>query len=242
MKDLTIVIVILISSILAYGQSEKAEGGPLLIGDTAPAFVATSTNGKVTFPDDYFARWKIIFSHPADFTPVCASEIMELASMQDEFDKLNTSILVVSTDGLNSHIEWLSSLETLTYKDVKIPKIKFPLIADEGLNISKQYGMLHPNSSSTKDIRGVFIINPENKIQAMFFYPLTVGRNLDEIKRTLIALQTHEKHNVLTPANWKPGDYVLIPSPGSMREAEKLKSKNDPDLHEVDWYMWLKKL
>ena len=155
---------------------------------------------------------------------------------------MKTEVLVLSTDGLNSHIEWVKSLEAMKYKETKCPSINFPLIADESLEISKKYGMLHPGSSTTRNVRGVFIIDPENKIQALFYYPLTIGRNLDEIKRTLAALQTNYAHNVFTPANWNPGDEVLLPSPTSIREAEKLKSKNDPDLREIEWYMWMKKL
>lgn len=241
MKRFIFLIVFATIIVFTYGQKPEEIRIPLL-GETAPSFEATSTLGKIKFPDDYFFRWKIIFSHPADFTPVCTSEIIELADLQNEFDKLNASLLVISTDGLNSHIEWVKSIESIDYNGNKTHKIKFPLIADAGLEISKKYGMLHPNSSNTKDIRGVFIIDPDNIIQAMFFYPATVGRNLDEIKRTLIALQTHDKHNVLTPANWNPGDEVLIPSPATAGEAEKLRSKRDPSLREVQWYMWFKKL
>lgn len=242
MKNIVIMFVMLLSSVLTFGQPKSNESCIPLLGGEAPSFEANSTNGHINFPDDYFSKWKILFSHPADFTPVCTSEILELAAMQEEFDQLNTSLMVISTDGINSHIEWVRSIESLNYKDLKPSKIKFPLISDVGLEISKKYGMLDVNSNNTRDIRGVFIIDPDNKIQAMFFYPSTVGRNLQEIKRTLLALQTHAKHDVLTPANWKPGEEVLIPSPASIREAEKLKEKKDPDLREVNWYMWLKKL
>jgi peroxiredoxin (alkyl hydroperoxide reductase subunit C) len=241
MKNL-VIFFLLSTTVLAFGQQQKDESRIPLIGEAAPAFEANSTNGSIKFPDDYFSKWKILFSHPADFTPVCTSEILELAAMQDEFDKLNAAILVISTDGLNSHIEWVRSIEALTYNDKKTSKIKFPLISDAGLEISKKYGMLHSASHDTRDIRGVFIIDPDNTIQAMFFYPATVGRNLEEIKRTLLALQTHDKYNVLTPANWKPGGEVLIPSPASIKEAEKLKEKNDPSLRQIEWYMWFKKL
>jgi len=212
-----------------------------LLGEISPRFTATSTLGKINFPDDYFGKWKILFSHPADFTPVCTSEMIELASLQQDFKDLNCAIVVVSTDGLNSHIEWVKSIEGLEYKDHKNIKIEFPLVSDAGLEISKKFGMLHPYSNTTKDVRGVFIIDPDNKIQAMFFYPSTVGRNVEEIKRTLIALQTHDKDYCLTPANWKPGDDVLIPSPASSVDAQKLRDKKDPDLNEIAWYMWLKK-
>lgn len=241
MKNLISLFVFTTIFVFTYAQKPEEIRIPLL-GEQASSFEANSTMGKIKFPDDYFTRWKIIMSHPADFTPVCTTEILELIELQEEFDKLNTSLMVISTDGINSHIEWVKSMESINYKGKQTKKINFPLISDVGLELSKKYGMLHPNSSETKDIRGVFIIDPDNKIQAMFFYPATVGRNLDEIKRTLIALQTHDRHNVLTPANWKPGDEVLIPSPATAREAEKLRSKNDPTLRELMWYLWFKKL
>jgi peroxiredoxin (alkyl hydroperoxide reductase subunit C) len=242
MKNFLIISLIFISLFnYSFAQENKDIRIPL-IGETAPSFEANSTNGNIKFPDDYFGKWKILFSHPADFTPVCTSEVLELSALQKEFKDLNTAIVVISTDGINSHIEWIKSIEKLEYNEKKIEKIQFPLITDANLEISKKYGMLHPYSSSSKDVRGVFIIDPENKIQAMFFYPTTVGRNLDEIKRTLIALQMHQKNSVMTPANWSPGEEVLIPSPKTIEEAEKLKEKKDPNLREVAWYMWLKKI
>jgi peroxiredoxin 2/4 len=216
-------------------------GGPLISG-TAPSFTAESTTGKLHFPDDYFSKWKIIFSHPADFTPVCTSEILSLAALQEDFKKLNTALIVVSTDGLNSHIEWVKSMESLNYKGQGNVKIEFPLISDVNLEISKKYKILRSDSASHKDIRSVFFIDPDNNIRAMFYYPSSVGRNMEEIKRTLIALQTDDKYDVLTPANWQPGDDVLIHSPTSIAEAEKLKAKKSPNLKEFTWYMWFKKI
>ena len=180
-------------------------------------------------------------SHPADFTPVCSSEILDLADMQDEFKKLNTQLMVLSTDGLNSHIEWIKSLENIQADDGKEVGINFPIVPDIGLEISKKYGMIHPGMNTTKTIRGVFIINPENKICAIFFYPMTTGRNLDEIKRTLLALQESDSYDVLTPSNWQPGDDYLIESPASKKEAEKMAKQNGPNLYSKDWYFWYKK-
>jgi peroxiredoxin (alkyl hydroperoxide reductase subunit C) len=208
----------------------------------APQFTAESTMGKITFPDDYDMKWKILFSHPADFTPVCSTEIIELAELQAEFEKLGTKLVVVSTDGLESHLQWIKSLEAIKYKGNSVPKITFPLVADKNLAVSKKYGMIHSYTSVTRDVRGVFIVDPSDRIRAIFFYPSDVGRNLDEIKRTLIALQTAEKNNVVTPANWKPGqDYMLHP-PKSQAEADKLNQKHDPDLYSLDWYIWFKKV
>ena len=231
-------IVIPLNILLA--QEESLNRLPL-IGERAPSFEATTTQGTIKFPEDYFGKWKILFSHPADFTPVCTSEMIELAKRQEEFKKLNTALVVISVDGLNSHISWVNSIESLEYKGEKGVKIDFPLVSDVSLEVSKKYGMLHPYSSTSRDIRGVFIIDPDNKVRALFYYPSSTGRNIDEIKRTLVALQLHEKENVYTPANWQVDDDVLIPSPGSMDEAKKLRSKNKEDLHEVVWYMWFKK-
>jgi peroxiredoxin (alkyl hydroperoxide reductase subunit C) len=213
-----------------------------LIGEPAPAFTAESTTGPITFPDNQHSKWTILFSHPADFTAVCSSEILELAAVQDDFERLNTRLMVISTDAVSSHIEWVKSLEAIKYKDREPMKIKFPLISDKSLEISKKYGMIHSYSSTTKDVRGVFIIDPDNKIEAVFFYPMNVGRSIDEIKRTLVALQTAGRHNVLIPANWKPGQDVMIPSPTTSADADKLLKKNDPELYPLTWYMWFKKL
>lgn len=236
---LTILLAMLAGTIFA--QTTETVHIPL-IGEPAPKFTAESTTGKITFPDDNNSMWTILYSHPADFTAVCSSELLELAAMQDDFDKLNTRLMVMSTDGLSSHIEWIKSLETIKYKGREPVRVKFPLISDKDLSISKKYGMIHSYSSSTRDARGVFIINPEKKIAALFFYPMNVGRNMEEIKRTLIALQTAQKYDVLTPANWKPGEDVMLLSPTTSEEAEKLMKKNDPDLTYYSWYMWFKKL
>ena len=231
----------LISVQLCDAQQILSKSSPITWG-YAPSFTAASTTGTVNFPSDYYGKWKILFSHPADFTPVCTSEILALAALQDEFKKLNTALIVISTDGINSHIEWIKSIESISGKSAVPVKIGFPLVTDASLEISKKYGILQQDSSKTRDIRSVYIIDPENEIQAMFYYPRSVGRNMEEIKRTLIALQTHEKYNVLTPADWKPGDNVLIPSPATIGDAEKLSKKNDPNLNQITWYMWYKKL
>lgn len=240
MKNRILIIALILFSLRIMSQSVDDVKIPL-IGDSSPKFTAETTLGKINFPDDYYGKWKILFSHPADFTPVCSSEILELSYMQDDFKKLNTQILVLSTDGINSHMEWIKSLESFQYKERESVKVEFPLISDIGLDISRQFGMIHSNSSKTKNIRGVFIIDPENKIRAIFFYPMTVGRNLEEIKRTLIALQESDKKDVLIPANWKEGDDVLIHSPKSVEESNKMKEKNDSKLYSYAWYMWFKK-
>jgi peroxiredoxin (alkyl hydroperoxide reductase subunit C) len=212
-----------------------------LLGETAPSFTGQTTTGTLNFPKDYFRKWKILFSHPGDFTPVCSTEILELAALQDDFNKLNAKLVVMSTDGIHSHIEWVKSLESIKYNGAGPFKINFPLVSDPTLDISRKYGMISPESVTTKDVRGVFIIDPQDKIQGIFFYSNMTGRNIDEIKRTLIALQTATENDLLTPANWQPGKPLLINSPASNKEAEKLAGKNDPDLYSLTWYLWFKR-
>ncbi len=235
-----IYIALLLAGTNLFSQANKELGIPTL-NQVAPSFTAQTTEGTINFPDDYFNKWKIIFSHPADFTPVCTSEIWELAHLQDDFENLNTKIFVLSTDGINSHLEWIKSIESMDYKDRKAAKVKFPLIADVNMSISKLYGMQHPYSNSTLNVRGVFIISPDNHIQYIAFYPSIVGRNMNEIKRVLIALQESHDKNVMMPVNWQHGDDYLIPAPKTREESEKLKAKNDPDFYSYSWYMWFRK-
>jgi peroxiredoxin 2/4 len=226
---------------VGYSQPARTGTGPITSG-YAPAFTAVSTMGKINFPEDYFTKWKILFSHPADFTPVCTTEIMALAGMQEDFKKLNTALIVISTDGLNSHIEWVKSIEEISIEGKAPVKIDFPIVSDADYSISRNYGILQSDSTKQRDIRSVYIIDPENKIRAMFYYPNAVGRNIEEIKRTLIALQTNDKYDVMTPANWHQGEDVLMKSPATIKEAENLKAKNNPKLTEIAWYLWLRKL
>jgi peroxiredoxin (alkyl hydroperoxide reductase subunit C) len=241
MKKAIFLFIFLISVIQSWSQEKEYTRIPL-IGEMTPEFTAQSTTGRITFPDDYFMKWKIIFSHPADFTPVCSSELLQLASMQEEFDRLKATILVISTDGLSSHLAWVSSLESLSYPGEEPVKIKFPLIADKDLEISKKFGMIHSYTSNTRDVRGVFIIDPGDRIAAVFFYPMNIGRNMEEIKRTLIALQTSEKFDVLTPSGWEPGKDVLVHAPASQQDAEMMAKKGNQDLTMVAWYLWFRKL
>ena len=208
----------------AYAQKETISRIPLL-GEDAPAFTAPTTNGTLNFPGDLGKKWKILFSHPADFTPVCSTEILELAQMQNDFDQLGVSLAIISTDLLSRHVAWKKSLEEISYQGQKPVKIKFPLIEDSDRRISNSYGMISPKVNDTKGVRGVYIIDPENKIASINFYPMSVGRNMAEIKRTLLALQTTQKQQVLMPANWNPGDDVLLPY---LSDAQRLKVENNP--------------
>ena len=230
-----------IFTIDCWSQDKENSRIPLL-GEMSPEFTAQSTFGKIHFPNDYYMKWKILFSHPADFTPVCSTEILQLAAIQDEFEKLDAKLFVISTDGLSSHIAWVKSLETISYPGSTPVKIKFPLISDSDLKISKQFGMIHSYSSTTRDVRGVFIIDPNDRISAVFFYPNNIGRNIDEIKRTLIALQTAEKHNVLTPANWNPGKAVLEKPKTGQNEISEQEKKDKQSNSPFPWYMVFKNL
>lgn len=210
------------------------------IGSKAPSFTAASTNGKINFPSDFGKNWKIIFSHPKDFTPVCSSEILELAYAQKSFDDLGAKLIVLSTDILEQHKSWKSALEEIPYKDRAPVKITFPIVADNDLEVSKLYGMIHTRESMTQNIRGVYFIDPENTIRAIYFYPNEVGRNVDELKRTLVALETTRTDNsIVTPANWQAGDDVLVPIPS--KEQKNTMGLPTSDLYQVSWFMTYKK-
>jgi peroxiredoxin 2/4 len=210
-----------------------------LIGEVAPSFTAESTNGTINFPGDFGRKWKILFSHPQDFTPVCTTEIIELAKLQEQFDQLGIKLVVVSADALDTHVQWKKSMESLNLNGDGAVKIEFPLVDDNNLVVSKMYGMIHPASNTTKSVRGVFIIDPDNVIQSIYFYPKSVGRNTDELIRMVTALQTTEKNNVLTPVNWKAGNDLLVPIPPSSEAAARTKV---PDgYYSPIWYLWYKK-
>ena len=225
---------------MTFAQEQNFSSIPV-IGEDAPAFSAESTNGTINFPGDFGHSWKILFSHPADFTPVCTSEILELALMQQDFKDLDVKLVVISTDELVLHQSWVKSMNEMIYKDDKPIKIEFPLIDDSKENISRKYGMISPFVDSRKTIRGVFIIDPQNKIQAIFFYPKNVGRNLEEIKRTVIALQTSQNQSVLIPVNWKPGEDVLLPYPYPYNYYDTIKEK-ETGYYNLSWYMLFKKI
>lgn len=212
------------------------------IGSKAPSFTANSTNGEITFPGQFGDSWKILFSHPQDFTPVCSSELLELAFMQSEFKSRGIMVAVISTDDLNQHNNWKMHLEALNYKDRGTQKIRFPLFEDQNHAISKKYGMLHGSESSTKDIRGVFIIDSKNIIRSINFYPMQVGRNMHEILRIVDALQTADAEQVVTPANWNKGEDVMVPH----RPFTKQQLAANPGLidkyYTIDDMMWFKKI
>lgn len=211
------------------------------IGDNAPSFEAVTTQGPINFPDDYKGKWVILFSHPADFTPVCTSEFMTFAYMEEEFTALNCQLVGLSIDGLYSHIAWLRTIkEKIEYKGMKNIEVKFPLIEDITMEVAKKYGMIQPGESNTKAVRAVFFIDPIGKIRAMIYYPLSLGRNFDELKRVIIALQTADKFSIATPADWRPGDDVIIPTAGSCGVAKDRVDGKDEGMTCYDWFFCTK--
>lgn len=210
-----------------------------LIGDKAPEFKALTTEGTINFPEDYKGKWVLFFSHPSDFTPVCTTEFMTLAKMQDEFKEMNVELLGLSVDSLYSHIAWVRTIEKLEWKDMKNTKIKFPIIADLNTKVSTKYGMLQPNVSSTQAVRAVFVIDPEGIIRSIVYYPLTTGRNFDEIKRMIKALQKSDKTHSSTPANWQPGDDLIVTTPVTVEEAERAMNVEGQEV--LDWFLRFKK-
>jgi len=213
------------------------------IGDPAPAFKAVTTQGEINFPEDYTGKWVILFSHPADFTPVCTSEFMTFAKMEKEFEQANCKLVGLSVDGLYSHIAWLRTIkEKIEYKGMKDIEVKFPLIEDITMEVAKKYGMMQPGESSTKAVRAVFFIDPKGKIRAIIYYPLSLGRNFDELYRVIIALQTADAFSVATPADWRPGDEVIVPTAGSCGVAKERMESKDEDIKCYDWFFCTKKL
>ena len=176
-----------------------------LIGDDAPKFTAKTTMGEIKFPEDYKGKWVILFSHPADFTPVCTTEFMTFASMQDEFKKLNTELIGLSIDSIYAHIAWLRTIkEKIEFRGMKNVEVTFPVIEDLRMDVAKKFGMVQPNASNTQAVRAVFIIDPKAKVRAVLYYPLSNGRNMAEIKRLLLAMQKSDAEGIATPANWQP--------------------------------------
>jgi peroxiredoxin (alkyl hydroperoxide reductase subunit C) len=212
------------------------------IGDKAPAFKAITTQGAINFPDDYNDQWVILFSHPADFTPVCTSEFITFAAREPEFNALNCQLVGLSIDGLYSHIAWLRTIkEKIEFNGMKNIEVKFPLIEDITMEVAKKYGMIQPGESSTKAVRAVFFIDPKGMIRAIIYYPLSLGRNFDELKRALIAMQTADAYNIATPADWNPGDDVIVPTAGSCGVANE-RMESSVDMHCSDWFFCTKPL
>ncbi len=212
-----------------------------LIGDKAPGFKAVTTQGEINFPEDYKGKWVILFSHPADFTPVCTTEFMTFASMAEEFKALNTELIGLSVDSLYAHIAWLRKIQELEWNGKKNIEVKFPLIEDIRMDVANKYGMIQPGQSNTQAVRAVFIIDPDGKIRTILYYPLSMGRNFDEIKRIILALQKTDSDGVATPADWRPGDDVIVPTAGSCGTAKERMENQTDDQYCLDWFMCFRK-
>lgn len=207
------------------------------LGDPAPSFTARTTQGDISFPADYAGSWVILFSHPADFTPVCTTEFMTFASMQEEFLSLNTKLVGLSVDGLFSHIAWLRTIkEKITFRDMTDVEVTFPLIEDITMEVARKYGMIMPGEDSTKAVRAVFIIDPAGVIRTIIYYPLSLGRNFDELRRVIIGLQTADALSVATPADWRPGEPVIVPPAGSCGAAKDRMAGQEEGVSCVDWF------
>lgn len=212
------------------------------IGDKAPEFKAVTTQGEINFPEDYSGKWTILFSHPADFTPVCTSEFITFASLESKFAEANCQLVGLSVDGLYSHIAWLRTIkEKIDYKGMKDVEVKFPLIEDITMEVAHKYGMIQPGEATTKAVRAVFYIDPKGIIRTIIYYPLSLGRNFDELYRVLIALQTADAFGIATPADWRPGDDVIV-SPAASCGSAKNRMDGKEDMECQDWFFCTKKI
>lgn len=202
-----------------------------LIGENAPEFYASTTNGKIHFPNDFAGHWVVLFSHPSDFTPVCTTEFIEFQKSMPEFEKINTKLIGLSVGALSSHLAWLNAIENMP----EHIKITFPLIDDLNTEIAQKYGMIHLNASNTNAVRAVFIIDPDGIIRAILYYPPVLGRSIPEILRAVTALQTADVFKVATGANWNVGDDVVVPAPQNVKDMRKLGQN-------TSWFLRYKKL
>lgn len=216
-------------------MTDQADSRPSMprINEPAPAFKARTTHGERTLAD-YKGNWLVLFSHPADFTPVCTTEFMGFAKAADRFKALNCELLGLSIDSVHSHIAWMRSIEEKF--GVEIP---FPIIDDLSMNVAKAFGMIHPGASDTSAVRATFLIDPEGVIRAMVYYPMSNGRSVDEFIRLLTALQTSDANRVATPENWQPGEPVIVPPPAT---AEAAKARASEGYDYTDWYFSKKTL
>ena len=234
-KTMKIIQIALATILLSGGLNAQSYPRIPLIGEKAPGFTAKSTKGFIHFPEDFGKNWKLILSHPKNFTPVCTSELLVLADMQSDFKELGVDVLVISTDKLDDHYNWIAEMEKLILMDSDPVTMDFPLIDDHRMRISYTYGMIHPSTSTNKDVRGVFIIDPDNIVRSLQFYPIELGRNMLEIKRSIMALQTADKYDVVIPANWEPGNDVLL----YHYDKEVLAQ---PEVYQLCWFLTYKKL
>ena len=213
---------------MSTAPTQATTAGLPRINDTAPDFEAKSTQGPLKL-SDYKGKWVVLFSHPADFTPVCTTEFVEFARRSEDFKGRGAQLLGLSVDSVPAHIAWIRNIEG--HFGVKID---FPVIADLDTKVAQTYGLIHPGASETATVRAVFIIDPQQKVRALIYYPMSCGRNIDEVLRALDALQTADANACATPANWQVGDKVIIPPPQTLEDAEK--RVNTPGIEVTDWY------
>lgn len=204
------------------------------LNEPAPAFDAPTTQGRKTL-EDYRGKWLVLFSHPADFTPVCTTEFMGFARRHPEFQAIGCELLGLSIDSHHSHVAWV-----LNIKEKFDVEIAFPIIADLSMQVAKAYGMIQPGASDTSAVRATFVIDPNGVLRAMLYYPMSNGRSIDEILRLVKAMQTSDAHKVATPENWQPGDKVIVPPPGSVAEANARVAAGEFEC--VDWYFCKKSI
>lgn len=218
---------------------EDSVMGLPLIGDKFPEMVVKTTHGMINLPKDYAGKWMVLFSHPADFTPVCTTEFVGFAKKNDEFEKVGAKLIGLSIDQVFSHIKWVEWIEENL--DVKIP---FPIIADHG-NVAVQLGMIHPNKGSNT-VRAVFIVDPTGTIRLIIYYPQEIGRSIDEVLRAVKALQYTDKNHVAAPENWPNNDFlkdrVIIPPAADYKTAMERKKKVGKGKDCYDWWFCTKKL
>ena len=200
------------------------------IGTQAPDFEALTTTGKIKFSEFARNKWVVFFSHPADFTPVCTTEMRGFAARQDEFAGLQTELLGLSIDNIHAHIAWVNNV-----REKSGVYIRFPIIADFDMKVARLYGMVQPGESTAEAVRAVLFIDPTRKIRLSMYYPMSVGRNLDEILRALKALQFVDEHHVSTPLNWQPGDKVILPAPQTLEQLDARLA--DESVEKMDFYL-----
>lgn len=210
------------------------------INEPAPDFKVNTTHGERSLAD-YKGKWLVLFSHPADFTPVCTTEFMTFAHRSGELKDLNCELVGLSVDSLYAHIAWLRKIQEIEWNGMKNVEVSFPLIEDIRMDVARKYGMIQPNQSNTQAVRAVFYIDPKGTIRCIMYYPLTTGRNFDEMKRVLQALQKADKDNVATPAGWMPGNDTIIPTAGSCGTAKDRMANKDTDKYCLDWFLCFNK-
>lgn len=210
-----------------------------LLGDDAPAFKADTSRGPIQFPEDYEGKWVILFSHPADFTPVCTTEFIAFADNMQDFKDMGVELIGLSVDSVSAHVAWARDIENIEWEGKSGRKIEFPIIADLSMDVAGKYGMIQPNQSNTAAVRAVFFIDPKAKIRTILYYPLSLGRNFDELKRIVQGLQKADE-GYATPADWRPGKEVIVPTPGDQEAVQERYEKNPDGLNCRTWYLCLK--